>query len=77
MVGNGLAKIMFMRETNKLNLGSVSNCAECSGCGKRLPTVNRYMFDGMCADCTDKALYNYDFAKRAERRNEELKRHCL
>jgi|TARA_R100000750_G_scaffold19992_1_gene13075 predicted amidophosphoribosyltransferase len=67
---------MFMRETNKLNLGSVSNCAECSGCGKRLPTVNRHMFDGMCADCTDKALYDYDFAKRAERRNEELKRHC-
>ena len=53
-----------------------SNCAECSGCGKRLPTVNRYMFDGMCADCTDKALYDYDFAKRSERRNEELKRHC-
>jgi len=45
---------------------------ECSGCGKNLPTVNRYRFDGMCALCTDKALYDYDFAKRAERRNEEL-----
>jgi len=67
---------MFMNEENKLNLGSVSNCAECSGCGKKLPTVNRHMFDGMCADCTEKALYDYDFAKRAERRNEILKRHC-
>ena len=69
-----------MTEENKkqeqCTIQNVSHCAECSGCGKKLPTVNRYMFDGMCADCTDKALYDYDFAKRAERRNKELKGHC-
>ena len=70
-----------MKETNEetgqaFAIHNVSNCATCSGCNQPKPTVNRYMFDGMCADCTDKALYDYDFAKRAERRNEELKGHC-
>jgi len=54
----------------------VSNSAICSGCNKPQPTVNRYMFDGLCADCTDKALYDYDFAKKAQARNEELIGHC-
>tara|TARA_R110000772_G_scaffold8005_1_gene26706 strand:- start:16 stop:195 length:180 start_codon:yes stop_codon:yes gene_type:complete len=44
----------------------------CSGCNKPKPTVHRQMFDGLCADCTDKALYDYDFAKQAKKRNEEL-----
>ena len=50
----------------------MSQASECSGCGKNKLTVNRHMFDGMCADCTDKALYDADFAKRARLRNEEL-----
>ena len=57
-------------------LPCVSNSAICSGCNKPQPTVNRYMFDGLCADCTDKALYDYDFAKKAQARNEELIGHC-
>lgn len=64
------------KEQEQCTIQNVSNYAECSGCGKKLPTVNRYMFDGMCADCTEKALYDYYFAKRAERRNEILKKHC-
>jgi hypothetical protein len=70
-----------MKETNEetgqaFAIHNVSNCAICSGCNRPKPTVKRHMFDGMCADCTDKALYDYDFAKRAEKRNEELKGHC-
>ena len=45
----------------------------CSGCDKDKQTVNRHMFDGLCADCTDKALYDYEFTKKAKKRNEELK----
>lgn len=45
----------------------------CSGCNNKERTVNRNMFDGLCADCTTKALYDYDFAKKAQIRNEELK----
>ena len=47
----------------------------CSGCLKKDGTVHRDMYDGLCADCTTKALYNYDFAKKAEKTNEALKRH--
>ena len=57
----------------KTILHNVSNCDICSGCNKPKPTVERYMFDGLCAYCTDKALYDYDFAKKAQVRNEELK----
>ena len=46
---------------------------ECSGCGKTHNTVDRNMFDGLCADCTNKALYDYEFQKKAEKRNEQLK----
>ena len=63
-------------ETAQLGIGAVSNSAICSGCNKPHLTVNRYMFDGLCADCTDKALYSYDFAKKAQARNEELIGHC-
>ena len=45
---------------------------ECSGCGAVDVTVNRHMFDGMCADCTERALFNSDFAENAYKRNEEL-----
>lgn len=45
----------------------------CSGCLTEQSTVNRDMFDGLCVDCTEKALYNYDFAKAAEQRNKSLK----
>jgi hypothetical protein len=45
----------------------------CSLCGKNDPTVDRNMFDGMCAYCTDKALHNPELAKRAERNNKQLK----
>jgi hypothetical protein len=49
--------------------------ALCSGCNTKQGTVDRNMFDGLCADCTDKALYDYEFAKKAQIRNEELKGH--
>ena len=45
---------------------------ECSGCGKKKMTVYRYQFDGMCADCTDNALWDEDFADKAKENNKEL-----
>lgn len=48
--------------------------AVCSYCLKDKKTVRRHMFDGMCADCTDKALNSSEVAKQAERNNEILKR---
>jgi predicted amidophosphoribosyltransferase len=53
----------------------LGDSALCSGCNTKQGTVDRNMFDGLCADCTDKALYDDGFAKKAEIRNEELKRH--
>lgn len=44
----------------------------CSGCGKEHQTVDRFLFDGLCADCTDKALYDSDFEKKAKSKNKEL-----
>jgi len=44
----------------------------CSGCGKIDGTVHRHMFDGQCADCVDISLYDYDYAKKAEEKNNEL-----
>lgn len=46
---------------------------ECSGCGNLDGTVNRDMFDGLCAECTNKALYDSDFADKAKKRNNILK----
>ena len=60
----------------KDDLKNEQQCAICSGCNKPQTTVNRYMFDGLCADCTNKALYDYDFAKKAQKRNEEFIGHC-
>ncbi|MBC8321120.1 MAG: hypothetical protein H8E34_10390 [Bacteroidetes bacterium] len=65
-----------LKQEGQCAIHDVSNSAICSGCNKPQPTVNRYMFDGLCADCTDKALYDYDFAKKAQARNEELIGHC-
>jgi len=53
----------------------LGDSALCSGCNTKQGTVNRNLFDGLCADCTDKALYDDEFAKKAEIRNEELKGH--
>lgn len=44
----------------------------CSGCNEVKETVDRYMFDGLCADCTDRALFDYEFAVKAKKRNQEL-----
>lgn len=49
------------------------NSLVCSGCLTKQPTVDRDMFDGLCADCTTRALYDEDFEKRAKEINEELK----
>lgn len=46
---------------------------ECSGCGQKDITVDRDMFDGTCANCTNKCLYDETFQKKAQKRNEELK----
>lgn len=59
-------------DTNRLLADSAFVC---SGCLKKDGTVHRDMYDGLCADCTTKALYDYDFAKKAEKTNEALKRH--
>jgi hypothetical protein len=53
----------------------LGDSALCSGCNTKQGTVDRNMFDGLYADCTDKALYDDGFAKKAEIRNKELKRH--
>lgn len=39
--------------------------AICSYCFKDKSTVSRNMFDGMCVDCTDKALNSETVAKQA------------
>ena len=44
----------------------------CSWCLKDKATVNRHMFDGLCADCTDKALDNDYIAKSAKKNNDKL-----
>lgn len=57
------------------NVLLVDSALVCSGCLKKDGTVHRDMYDGLCADCTTKALYDYDFAKKAEKTNKALKRH--
>ncbi len=47
--------------------------AVCSYCYKDKGTVDRNLFDGMCAECTDKALNSHTVAKQAEKNNELLK----
>lgn len=44
----------------------------CSGCDQEHDTVDRNMFDGMCADCTDKALHNDEFRLKAQKQNNKL-----
>jgi hypothetical protein len=50
------------------------NILVCSGCLTKQPTVDRDMFDGLCADCTTKSLYDDDFEKRAKEINEQFKK---
>jgi hypothetical protein len=45
----------------------------CSWCYKDKLTVNRDLFDGLCADCTDEALNNDFIAKQAKKNNNLLK----
>ena len=44
----------------------------CSGCGKVNDTVSRYRFDGMCAECTTKALFDTEFAEKAKLNNQQM-----
>lgn len=50
-----------------------NNDLVCSGCLKKDRTVDRDMFDGLCADCTTRALYDEDFEKKAKKRNKQFK----
>ncbi len=45
----------------------------CSGCGERKITVIRDLFDGMCADCTNIALYSDEYRNAAQKRNKWLR----
>ena len=45
------------------------NYSICSGCNTPQITVSRDLFDGLCVKCTEKALYDLDFAKKARLRN--------
>lgn len=47
--------------------------AICSYCLKDKSTVDRRLFDGMCVDCTDKALNSHAVSKQAQKNNELLK----
>ena len=47
--------------------------AICSVCGKTNSTVDRYSFDGMCIDCTSRALSDENISKFAEKNNKILK----
>ncbi len=45
----------------------------CSWCLTEKGTVDRNMFDGLCADCTDEALNNDYIVRKAKENNEKLK----
>jgi hypothetical protein len=47
---------------------------ECSYCGDKDITVDRNLFDGLCASCTDKALYNPTISEEAEINNKRLRK---
>jgi len=66
-VGGNTYKTIYWEKRNKENVGII-----CSGCRENKITVNRNMFDGLCADCTDKALFDDDFREKAQKRNEEF-----
>ena len=44
----------------------------CSYCGNPDVTVDRNLFDGLCAPCTSKSLYNDEIRKIAARINKGL-----
>ena len=50
-----------------------NNYLVCSGCNTKKASVDRNMFDGLCIECTSIALYDDDFAKKAQKQNMELK----
>lgn len=54
----------------------VQELVTCSACHCEDPTVDLYLFDGMCASCTEKSLYDTDLNLKAclynERRKIEL-----
>ena len=70
-----MTKLSNEEQSNNANVLLADSALSCSGCLKKDRTVHRGMYDGLCADCTTKALYDYDFAKKAEKTNEALKRH--
>ena len=45
----------------------------CSYCRKEDPTVDRNMFDGLCADCTDLSISYDNVSGFAQEANEKLK----
>jgi hypothetical protein len=45
----------------------------CSWCYQDKNTVNRELFDGLCAECTDLAINNEHIAKHAKKYNKLLK----
>lgn len=47
--------------------------AICSVCRKDKSTVDRNLFDGMCVECTDKALHDEKVSKQAKKINKILK----
>lgn len=54
-----------MKKNHKLSC----NKKRCSGCLDIKQTVNRFLFDGLCAKCTDRALYDERFTKDAKELN--------
>jgi len=46
---------------------------QCSNCLKMDITVDRNMFDGMCADCTTLSLYDDKIRDNAKKNNKLLK----
>ena len=59
-------KVVWLKEVPSKRITEERILEECSACGNREATVERNMFDGMCADCTDKALYNSKIADKAD-----------
>jgi NMD protein affecting ribosome stability and mRNA decay len=47
--------------------------AICSVCGKNSSTADRNLFDGMCVNCTNRALSDENVSKLAEINNKLLK----
>lgn len=46
----------------------------CSLCDEVKSTVDRELFDGMCAECTSKALYDERIVDIARKKNKKIKK---